>query len=332
MSESSVSSYWLDERLPPLVLTPARSGVDLVAWGAEHEAEWQPLLLQHGALLFRGFETRGQEDFAHFIEATSSGWATYREPSTPRAAVGGNLFTSTEYPPDQPILLHNENSHCGSWPRKIYFFCVTPPATGGQTPIADCRRVLASLPRDLVATFVARKWKYVRHFGGMLGFAWQKVFGTSDPADVERYCRDNAMDWRWGSDGMLAISYVRDAVHAHPVTGEHVWFNHGLFFNPVSLAPDVREFFLAEVGEDELPYNTFYGDGGRVPDDVLAAIGAAYDAHTRLFTWQAGDLLMLDNMLMAHGRRPFTGNRRILAGLADPYEMARMEPVISASV
>jgi alpha-ketoglutarate-dependent taurine dioxygenase len=330
MSASRVSGECMDRDQPPFVLRPIGRGVPLVSWAHEHESVWKPLLLRHGGLLFRDFETSGQDEFRRFIEATSSGWAIYREPSTPRVAVGGNLFTSTEYPPDQAIPLHNENSHCGSWPLKIYFYCVTPSATGGQTPIADCRRVLSSLPAHVVDTFVARRWKYVRHFGGMLGFAWQKVFGTDDRADVERYCRENVMDSTWESDGTLTISYVRDAVRVHPATGERVWFNHGLFFNPMSLAPEVRDFFLTEVGEGGLPYNTFYGDGGRVPDEALMAIRSAYDSHTRQFTWQTGDLLMLDNMLMAHGRRPFTGSRRILAGLADPYSMVPAEARASA--
>jgi alpha-ketoglutarate-dependent taurine dioxygenase len=38
------------------------------------------------------------------------------------------------------------------------------------------------------------------------------------------------------------------------------------------------------------------------------------------FAWQKGDLLMVDNMLVAHGRAPFTGPRRILVAMAEKIE------------
>jgi alpha-ketoglutarate-dependent taurine dioxygenase len=300
----------------PYVIPAPEPGLDLPEWGAGHREELEQLLRQHGALLFRGFLIEGYDDLARFVEVTSEGWSAYREPATPRTRVGDNIFTSTEYPADQRIPMHNENSHCTSWPLKIYFLCSKPPGSGGQTPIVDCRRVLASLPPAVVDEFVARKWRYVRHFG-TLGFKWQTVFGTSDKSEVEAYCRENDMTFEWGGDGSLTVTYVRDALRHHPVTGETVWFNHGLFFNSISLPPETRKMLLSQVREEELPYNTFFGDGGAIPTDTLMEIQRAYDVNTRQFDWQRGDVLMLDNMLVAHGRNPFTGERRILVGMAD---------------
>ncbi|ORA24206.1 hypothetical protein BST12_05315 [Mycobacterium angelicum] len=298
-------------------MLPDDLGQDLVPWLHEHSEIWEAALRDSGALLFRGFGIDSPVALNRCIVATSEEWASYRERATPRTAVGDNIFTSTEYPAREVIQLHNENSHCTSWPLKLYFCCVTASATGGETPLADCRNVLAAIPSAIRDEFAERGWRYRRHFG-LFGFSWQEVFASADRDQVEAYCRENAMDVEWGRDDSLTVTYARPAIHVHPVTGEPVWFNHGLFFNPYSLTPEVREVLLESVGVEGLPYNTTYGDGEAVPHAVLQEIDRAYREQTRTFPWQPGDLLFVDNMLVAHGRRPFTGDRRVLVGMADP--------------
>ncbi len=320
---------WLDEgRGRVFCLEPAGPDTPALAdWAAGARPAVEAALREHGAVLFRGFRLddappsagESTDGFRRFITATSGGWADYREPATPRSQVAANIFTSTEYPAEQRIPMHNENSHCTSWPLKIYFHSLVPAASGGETPIADCRRVLARLPEALVARFAARNWRYTRHFGSGLGFSWSKVFRTDDRAQVERYCRENGMSHAWGDDDALTVRYVRPAVRRHPVTGEAVWFNHGLFFNPVSIEPETRELLLESFSRDELPYDTSYGDGTPIDEADLQIIADAYAAETRLFTWQAGDVLYADNMLVAHGRMSFGGSRRVLVGMADTY-------------
>lgn len=305
-------------RALPHVVLSEHIGQDLPRWLCDHCEMWEPALRDSGALLFRGFGVDTPAALRRCIEATSTEWASYRERATPRTAVGDNIFTSTEYPAGEVIQLHNENSHCTSWPLKLYFCCVTASDTGGETPLADCRNVLATIPAAIRDEFAERGWRYRRHFGE-LGFPWQDVFGSSDRDQVEAYCQENAMDVDWGRDDSLTVTYVRPAIHVHPVTGQPVWFNHGLFFNPFSLDSELREGLLYAVGVEGLPYNTTYGDGEAVPESVLHEIAQAYRAHTRTFPWQPGDLLFVDNMLVAHGRRPFTGDRRVLVGMADPW-------------
>jgi alpha-ketoglutarate-dependent taurine dioxygenase len=305
-------------RALPHVVLSEHIGQDLPRWLCDHREMWEPALRDSGALLFRGFWVDTPAGLRRCIEATSTQWASYRERATPRTAVGDNIFTSTEYPAREVIPLHNENSHCTSWPLKLYFCCVTAADTGGETPLADSRDVLATIPAAIRDEFAERGWRYRRHFG-LLGFSWQDVFGSSDRDQVEAYCRENAMDVDWGEDDSLTVTYTRPAIHVHPVTGQPLWFNHGLFFNPFSLDPEVREGLLDAVGVEGLPYNTTYGDGEAVPEPVLQEIAQAYRAHTRTFPWQPGDLLFVDNMLVAHGRRPFTGDRRVLVGMADPW-------------
>ncbi|MGI4859535.1 MAG: TauD/TfdA family dioxygenase [Janthinobacterium lividum] len=318
---------WLDEGRGRVLCFRPRGNVPLLAEWAESEAELiAEAVRRHGAVLFRGFRVddvgeaaNATQGFSRFIAATSRQWADYREPATPRSQVASNIFTSTEYPADQRIPLHNENSHCTSWPLKIYFHSIVPARVGGETPIADCRKVLARLPDGLVARFEARRWRYTRHFGSGLGFSWSKVFQTSDRDQVERYCCDNGMTYTWGRNDSLTVRYVRPAVRVHPLTGEAIWFNHGLFFNPMSIDPEIREMLLESFSREELPYDTSYGDGAPIDPADLQTIADAYAAEMRQFAWQVDDVLCVDNMLFAHGRSTFKGPRRVLVGMADSY-------------
>ncbi len=81
--------------------------------------------------------------------------------------------------------------------------------------------------------------------------------------------------------------------------------------------PKIRKCLGSEFLESEFPYNTYYGDGSEIEPEVLAEIRAAYQQETVTFCWQAGDILMLDNMLTAHGRNPFVGSRQVVVGMAE---------------
>ena len=144
--EALTRSYYLDdERKLPLVIEPRVSDLDPVAWAESHSEYIATELAQHGALLLRGFDIPSVERFEQFIRATSGGALPYHERSSPRSQVSGNIYTSTDYPAPETIFLHNEQSYNLQFPLKIYFFCLVPANEGGETPIADTRKILASI-------------------------------------------------------------------------------------------------------------------------------------------------------------------------------------------
>ena len=159
----------------------------------------------------------------------------------------------------------------------------------------------------------------VRNFGDGLGLKWETSFRVGTRAELEAYCRRSHISYEWKGEGQLRTRQVRPAVRRHPRTGEEVWFNHVAFWHVSSLPQGVREMFLREFEVEDLPYNTYYGDGGVIEDGVAEEIRAAYDAETVAFRWERGDLLVLDNMLAAHGRRPYTGGRKVFVAMGEPY-------------
>jgi alpha-ketoglutarate-dependent taurine dioxygenase len=302
----------------PRAVRPTVPGVSLGSW-AEANRPWIDRELQkHGGLLFRGFDIPAVGDFDQAVRSISGDLLEYRERSSPRHAVAGKIYTSTDYPPDQPIFLHNENSYQKTWPMRIFFFCHVEPADRGETPIADTRKVFARLDPAVRAKFAGLGWMYVRNFGDGFGLDWQTVFQTDDRARVEEHCRVSGIEVEWKSDGRLRTRAVRRAWAKHPTTGEPVWFNHATFFHISTLTAGVREALLEEFAEEDLPANTYYGDGSPIEPEVLDHLRAAYDAETIRFPWCRGDLLMLDNMMVAHGRAPYSGARQILVGMSHP--------------
>lgn len=147
---------------------------------------------------------------------------------------------------------------------------------------------------------------------------WQTAFQTTEPSVVERHCRANGIQVEWKDGGRLRTRAVRSAIVRHPQTREQVWFNHAIFFHMSSLEPGMREALREEFGEYDLPSNTYYGDGSAIEPSVLDELREAYLRETVSFPWQAGDILIMDNMLAAHGRGPYAGPRKVLVGMAQP--------------
>ena len=308
-----------DGKSTPFLIEPAITGLSLVDWAKNNRSIIEASLYKHGAILFRGFNMGGMKEYEQFVKAVSDEMLDYRERSSPRTQVGDRIYTSTDYPPNQSIFLHNENSYAHLWPLKIFFFCVNPGRRDGQTPIADTRKVLERIDHQIVARFRERKVLYLRNFGSGLGLSWRTVFQSKDKSAVEEYCRNAGYEVRWREGDRLTIRRIGQAVATHPKTGEQVWFNHAAFFHVSTLGQNLREALLAEFQEEELPNNTYYGDGSPIEPSVLDEIRQAYRQEAIMFDWQQNDLLMLDNMLMAHGRAPFVGPRTILVAMADPF-------------
>jgi alpha-ketoglutarate-dependent taurine dioxygenase len=318
-SAELVKTSYLDaERKMPLVLEPGGANVNLVAWAEGHRAFVEAELSKHGALLLRGFDIDSVSRFEQFVAATSGGALPYAERSSPRSQVGGNIYTSTDYPPERGIFLHNEQSYNLCFPLKIYFFCLTPPAEGGATPVADTRKILAAVRPEVRRRFQERGYMYVRNFGDGFGLSWEDTFQTRSKAAVEQYCRRHDIAFEWKGGDRLHTRQVRPAVARHPRTGELAWFNHATFFHVSTLEEDIRERVLAEFDEEDLPNNTYYGDGSRIAPEVMEHLRQTYLREQLSFPWRQFDVLLLDNVLAAHGREPFSGPRRVVAGLADP--------------
>jgi alpha-ketoglutarate-dependent taurine dioxygenase len=298
----------------PLVLEPAVDALSLTEWTKNNRDFIVQKLRTHGALLFRRFNPNSVEEFEQFLQLLVGDLLPYSYRSTPRSEVSGRIYTSTEYPAHQTIPLHNEMSYTREWPSMLGFFCVEAAAEGGETPIADSRRVFNQIAPDIRETFINKGVMYVRNYGEALDLSWQNVFQTNDRAEVEIYCRKSDIQFEWKDNDILRTSQVCQAVANHPHTGETVWFNQAHLFHVSNLDSEVRDSLLS-LADGEPPRNAYYGDGTPIEESALEQIREIYTKEAVVFSWHKHDILLLDNMLAAHGRRPFRGARKIVVGM-----------------
>jgi alpha-ketoglutarate-dependent taurine dioxygenase len=306
-----------------LVAEPQMPNVNLAGWAASNRQATEEMVLRHGAVLWRGFNIRTVENFETVAHAMSDElFGEYGD--LPRASVSGNVYGATPYPADQPILFHNESSHMHRWPMKIWFYCAQAPAHGGETPIVDCRRIYQLLDPALRERFARKKLMYVRNYTETLDVSWQEFFRTSDRLEVESYCRAAGIEYEWKNGNELRTRQVCQAIARHPRTGEEVFFNQIQLHHVSCLAPATYESMRSLFREEDYPRNVCYGDGTPIEDSVVSEIRDLYRQASVSFTWQEGDILMLDNMLTAHARNPYSGPRKIVVAMGDMMHQSRL--------
>ncbi|HEU4712844.1 MAG TPA: TauD/TfdA family dioxygenase [Pyrinomonadaceae bacterium] len=308
----------------PRVITPGVPDVDLVEWTANNLSLIENDLLRHGAILFRGFKVDSPAEFERFALAICP--ELFNENGEhPRKTVSGQVYTPVFYPPDKQLLWHNENSFNHRWPTRIWFCCLSPAITGGETPLVDSRKVYQLIDPVIRNKFAEKQVMYVRNYGNRMGLDWQTVFQTSDKDEVARRCAAGLMDHHWHDENRLRTSCVRPAVVRHPVSGEMVWFNQAQHWHVSCLDPESRQVLTSSFREEELPRNCYYGDGSPIEDAVMKEILDVYASLEVSFPWAAGDIVILDNLLTAHGRNPFSGERKMLVAMGAMMSYADVE-------
>jgi alpha-ketoglutarate-dependent taurine dioxygenase len=313
---------------------------ELLDWITENSAWREEQLHRAGAILFRGFSAvRTAEDFAAIAQRMAPEILDYAGGTTPRSAVTGKIVTSTDAPRHVVIGLHQEMSYLAPSPAfpdptpdKVMFFCETAPGRGGQTPIADMRAVYRKLPRELIDRFqgkgglvLHRKLPTEKRYG--FEVTWSTAFGTSDRAEMEKIAKQNGWQMSWAKNGGLEITHAPSpVVLKHRTTGENVWFNQAHLLHK-SVAPwtsawlgpglpqRLKARMLQPFIKDRFFYHSTHADGSEISLSDLARIREVVTEEMVLFDWQRGDVLLIDNKLVAHGRQPYEPPRTIFAAL-----------------
>lgn len=309
--------HFLDEsKTLPRVYSASQVDLSLMRWYCSNEAEINDTLMQFGAVLFRGFKMHDQDDFSEFVARVFSRPAAYVEGATPRTNLGTGVYTSTEFSNRHEIAFHNELSYVTEPPGRLAFCCIQPPETGGQTPIAHVGKVYERISPATKDLFDKHGWLLRRHYCKGFGPTIFKAFDKNTISGVREYCEQaNVQLFDLGGDHYLT-EQTRPAVHYHPKDDQPLWFNHVAFWHVSSLSPEIRGELQNVFGESAFPYSTFLGDGSDIPHSIIDEIRQAYQAEEVLFDWHAGDVLLLDNWRVAHGRKPFTGKRKVLVAMS----------------
>src|SRR5437899_565433 len=313
---------------PPMLRVDATDGTP--RWAAEHRDALRAAVVEHGSLLVRGLRLRDVAETEAVFRRLGS-LMTEREAFAARRRYSDGLYSSSKWPPNQPMCMHHELSYALEFPSLMLFACLTAPMEGGATPVADSAAVLQSLPAELTERFERVGWLLIRNYNEDIGASFAEAFGTDDRGAVESYCRANAIRFEWQPDGGLRTWQRRSAVVRHPRTGQRCWFNQVAFLSEWGMEPEVREYLVDICGEDGLPFNTRFGNGDAIGADVVQLLDEVYEANTTRERWQAGDLMLVDNIRTAHGRERFEGPREVLVATADAVHLADHSPTIEVT-
>ncbi|MEM7278990.1 MAG: TauD/TfdA family dioxygenase [Pseudomonadota bacterium] len=285
------------------------------SWLAMQKTSLLKSLSLHGAILFRGFPVNGAEDFDAFIRAFGLDSFTYEESLSNAVRVNRTelVFTANEAPPDVSIFLHHEMAQTPLFPSRLFFCCEKAPQSAGETPICRSDILLGELEKRVPAFVEKCDQLGVRYSNVMpgeddpnsgQGRSWRSTLGVVSRREAEARLEKLGYEKQWLADGSLkATTPVLPAIRT-------LQDGRRVFFNQLIAAfrgwNDVR---------NESSKAICFGDGSEISaTDMQVAIDLG-DQLSFDLAWESGDVVLIDNYLVMHGRRPFSGERRVLAAL-----------------
>ncbi|MDJ0921086.1 MAG: TauD/TfdA family dioxygenase [Henriciella sp.] len=288
---------------------------DLAAFIRSNKSEIDRQLAVSGTVLFRGFAVPSPQAFDQAIGAYGEDGFSYAESlsNAVRVNVTPRVFTANEAPPDVSIFLHHEMAQTPLYPSKLFFYCEIAPGSGGATPLCRSDVLMEKLQQrrpDLSQRFETLGLRYTHTMPDSpdrdsgQGRSWRDTLGVADRAAAETRLRDMGYDWTWVDDDALRVrTPVLDAVKTLP-DGRKVFFNQL-----------IAAFRGWQDKRNDPSKSITFGDGSMIDPHDMTEIIELSDALTYDLSWQTGDVALLDNFQVMHGRRPFKGKRRVLASL-----------------
>jgi len=305
-------------QLFPLVLGCQTVGADLesaAAWVRANRNQLDDQLKIHTAIVWRAFPLKTAEDFDAMVAAFGYEGFAYKDSLSNAVRVNftERVFSANEAPCTFNIELHHEMAQTPIYPSKLFFFCQHPADTGGATALCRSDELHDILLRELPEFMSDCETKGLRYTNIMpadndptsgLGRSWQSTFGVDSHEGAETRMRQLHYDWEWRTDGALRTSTpVLPAVRALDA-------NRKSFFNQL-----IAAFKGWKDARNDPTKSITFGDGSPMNAAAVYRAAELADTCTVDVAWQAGDLCLLDNYAAMHGRRPFTGQRKVLASL-----------------
>jgi alpha-ketoglutarate-dependent taurine dioxygenase len=304
--------------------TADRSG--FADWLGDHRTNLDRLITKHGGVVLRGFPLSETADFEALVGLFQTYSAGYVGGSTPRRSLGRNVLESTSLASDLRLGAHSEMAYMRDFPPRIAFFARQVAARGGETIIADFRRLSQLIPERLREKLQRHGIRNVRNYGPAAvseppdidnpdARPWNHSFFTDSRSEVERLALLLGMTTVWHADGSLTVINQMDAFTIHPATGQSIYRNNIHAGGRLSYTGKHAESERALLAIQKMPTGTFLGDGSALDTEETALLLRLIDEVTISWPWANGDTMILDNLQVAHGRNPYEGRRETQVAL-----------------
>jgi len=323
--DDRVTTWRLREGAPPLFIAAKNGAFDSKAasieWVRRHRATLDELMVRHGAVVLRDFPVITAQDFDDLMAVFPPYEAGYVGGGAPRANVVGKVLEATRAAKELFLCLHQEMAYLTAYPGRIAFFCRKPAESGGETIIASMVEFTRRLPPAIRERLERCGVRGVRNYApagtgqsevadARDGIAWDDAFGTSDRAQVEKLCAARDLEPVWKDNGGLAVITKLDPFAVHPFTGERLYRSIIHTSNIDTLTGK-----LTHKMEGPLATGYTFGDGTPLEIADAQVLHDILNELTMSWKWQAGDVMLLDNLQIAHGRNRYQGTRETLVSL-----------------
>ncbi len=349
-SKHVIKKTFLSDSYLPIVYEPISSSVrrtDILSWINDNQREWHRDLETYGAILLRGFPFENAVDFQAVLYSTKEKLGEFYLGTSPRDKVVQHVFTASELPPHYPIMQHAEMSFLDNPPKLLFFFAEQVSKFGGETPLTDLRLIYKELNPDIIKKIEKYGIRYRRKYDGPSNKSrfslwktkrWDEMFGTTNLMEVNKISKKNRFKLDWYGKDSLEITNSQSGFRRHPRTKTISWHNHVQTFHFESPVIEVwnickrqRTFrslwvaillsiltFIKELsGPENYDVHVTYGNGEEFTSEEIKIICNLFWKHMVANPWNKGDLLIIDNFSVSHGRLPFTGQRKILVGWSE---------------
>lgn len=266
--------------------------------------------LYYGCVIFRNFKVKNLKEFQSTVFSSHKNILNYNESSTPRTEIKKKIYTSTEISNKFTIPLHNELSYSKKYPRNLWFYCEKPSLTGGETSIASTRKVFKRINKKISNLFKEKKIKYIRRYGYGADLSWKNVFNTDKKNVVEKYCKKNGFKIKWEGNKLIT-EQTNNATLNHPIHKFEIWFNQAHLFHNSNLNKKTKKAFLKIFGKNKFPRDAKFGDNSNISCEHLNHVRNAFKKEKYKIKWKKGDVVLIDNFHISHGREKYTGNRKL---------------------
>lgn len=315
--QADFQQQYPDGPFPALVVN-GDEGLDLkgaVEWVQAEKDRLFEALSDSGTVLFRGFPLKSPEDFDAFIGAFGESGFTYKESlsNAVRVNLTPRVFTANEAPPEVGIYLHHEMAQTPLYPSKLYFFCEIAADEGGETPVCRSDVLLDRMKEEMPEFVESCREKLVKYSLIMpsvddpesgQGRGWQSTLGVATKEEGEARLEKLGYSWRWLEDGSLLTTTPALPAIKKSANGREAFFNQ-------LIAAFLGWADISHTGVHKIAF----GDGAPMPDDAMQKVCDMAEDLIVDLPWQPGDVAMVDNYQVMHGRRSFVGKRRVLASL-----------------
>jgi len=295
-------------------------------WSRDRRDLLDRLILQYGGIVLRGFPIESAGEFNRFANLFPIYENGYAGGMAPRRHVTGDVLESTYLTEGFKLSLHSEMAYMKRFPPRVAFFCQHAARVGGETIIGSLAELTRRIPAELRAKIERHKVRVVRNYApcgssrdretledtNQIG--WDEAFQTESREEVERLCEVLGIEPLWNEDGGLTLFDLVEPFTVHPVTGQRV-YRSSLHTDITSERQGMGATRERLIASQEHPSGSYLETGEKLARDEAEIIHRIQEEIEISWKWRDGDLMILDNLQVAHGRNPYSGPRQVHVAL-----------------